>query len=69
MCNKNNFFLIDHSKKIEASHLNSSGLHLNSNGANIPSSISQRFSIDNYQVTLHVVIFLNQISRKMSLET
>ena len=42
---------------MEASHLNSSKLHL----PNILSSnfhnISRRFSIDNYQVTFHVVIF------------
>ena len=38
MCNRKNFFLIDHSKKIKASHLNSSRLHLNRKGANILSS-------------------------------
>ena len=73
MCNMKNFFLIDHSKKIKASHLNSSRLHLNRKGANILSSsltrIPRRFSIDNYQVALHVVTFLNQILRKMSLAT
>ena len=73
MCNRKNFFLIDHSKKIKASHLNSSRLQLNRKGTNILSSsltsISRRFSIDNYQVTLHIVIFLSQISRKMSLAT
>ena len=35
MCNRKNFFLTDHSKKIKASHLNSSKLHLNRKGANI----------------------------------
>ena len=29
MCNRKNFFLIDHSNKIKASHLNSSRLNLN----------------------------------------
>ena len=72
LCNRKNFYLIDHSKKIKASHLNSSKLHLNRKGADIFSSSLthfSRFSVDNYQVTLHVVIFLNQISRKMSLAT
>ena len=38
MCNRKNCYLIDHSKKIKASHLNSSTLHLNRKGANILSS-------------------------------
>ena len=33
MCNKKNFYFIDHSKKIKASHLNRSSLHLNRKGA------------------------------------
>ena len=32
-------------------------------------SISQKFSIDNYQVTLHDEMFLKQILRKISLAT
>ena len=38
MCNRKNVFLIDHSKKFKAIHLNSSRLHLNRKGANILSS-------------------------------
>ena len=45
MCNRKNFYLIDHSKKIKASHLNSSSLHLNRKGSNILSrSLTQHFS-------------------------
>ena len=45
ICNKKNLFLIDHSKKIKASHLNSSRLHLNRKGANIlTSSLTQYIS-------------------------
>ena len=45
MCNRKNFYLIDHSKKIKASHLNSSRLHLNRKGANIlSSSLTQHIS-------------------------
>ena len=53
MCNKKNVFLINHNKKIEASHLNSSRLHLNSNGANIPSSsLKQHISkVFNWQLS------------------
>ena len=61
-------------KRFKASDLNSSRFHLNRKGANILSSSftilqSRRFSIDNYQATFHVVICLNQISKKMSLTT
>ena len=38
MCNRKNFLLIDHSKEIKASHLNSSRVHLNRKAANILSS-------------------------------
>ena len=38
MCNRKIFFPIDHVKKIKASHLNSSRLHLSRKGANILSS-------------------------------
>ena len=38
MCNRKNFYLIDHIKKIKSSHLNSSRFHLNRKGANILSS-------------------------------
>ena len=38
MCNRKNFYLIDHSRKNKASHLNSSRIHLNRKGANILSS-------------------------------
>ena len=38
MCNRKNLFLIDHSKKFKAIHLNSSRLHLNRKGGNILSS-------------------------------
>ena len=70
MCNRKNFYFIDYSKKIKASYLNSGRLYLNRKGANILSRLeSRRFPIDNYQVALHVVIFLNQISRKISLAT
>ena len=45
MCNRKNFFLIDHGKIIKASHLNSSRLHLNRKGANIlRSSLQQHIS-------------------------
>ena len=45
MCNRKNFFLIDHRKKINASHLHSSMLHLNRKGANIlSSSLTQHIS-------------------------
>ena len=45
MCNRKNFYFIDHSKKIKASHLNSSRLHLNRKGANILScSLTQHIS-------------------------
>ena len=45
MCNRKNFYFIDHSKKIKASHLNSSRLHLNRKGANIlSSSLTQNIS-------------------------
>ena len=45
ICNRKNFYLIDHSKKIRASHLNSSGLHLNRKGASIlSSSLTQHIS-------------------------
>ena len=45
MCNIKNFFLIDHRKKIKASHLHSSRLHLNRKGANIlSSSLTQHIS-------------------------
>ena len=37
-CNRKNVYIIDHSKKIKASHLNSSRLHLNRKGGNILSS-------------------------------
>ena len=53
MCNRKNFFLIDHSKKIKASHLNSSRLHLNRKGANIlSSSLTQHISkVFNWQLS------------------
>ena len=38
MCNRKNFYLINHSRKNKASHLNSSRIHLNRKGANILSS-------------------------------
>ena len=38
MCNRNNFYFNDHSKKNKASYLNSGRLHLNGKGANIFSS-------------------------------
>ena len=38
MYNRKNFYLMDHSKKIKASYLNSIRLHLNRKGANILSS-------------------------------
>ena len=45
MCNRKNFYFIDHSKKIKACHLNSSRLHLNRKGANIlSSSLTQHIS-------------------------
>ena len=45
MCNRKNFYLIDHSKKVKASHLNSSRLYLNRKGANIlSSSLTQHIS-------------------------
>ena len=45
MCNRKNFFLIDHSKKFKAIPLNSSRLHLNRKGANIlSSSLKQHIS-------------------------
>ena len=45
MGNRKNFYFIDHSKKIKASHLNSSRLHLNRKGANIfSSSLTQHIS-------------------------
>ena len=45
MCNRKNFYFIDHSKKIKARHLNSSRLHLNRKGANILScSLTQHIS-------------------------
>ena len=37
-CQEKNFFLIDHSNRIKASHLNSSKLHLNRKGAKILNS-------------------------------
>ena len=45
ICNRKNFYLIDHSKKIRANHLNSSGLHLNRKSASIlSSSLTQHIS-------------------------
>ena len=45
MCNRKNFFLIDHSKKFKAIHLKSNRLHLNRKGANIlSSSLKQHIS-------------------------
>ena len=45
MCNRKNFYSIDHSKKIKASHLNSIRPHLNRKGANIlSSSLTQHIS-------------------------
>ena len=38
MCKRKNFYLIDYSKKIKASHLNSSRFPLNRKGDNILSS-------------------------------
>ena len=35
MCEEKNIFLINHSKKLKASHLNSSRLHLNRKGDQI----------------------------------
>ena len=53
MCNRKNFFLIDLSKKIKASHLNSSRLHLNRNWASIlRSSLTQHISkVFNWQLS------------------
>ena len=53
MCNRKNFYFIDHSKKIKASHLNSSRLHLNRKGANIlSSSLTQHISkVFNWQLS------------------
>ena len=46
MCNRKNFFLIDYCKKIKASHVNSSRLHLNRKGARIlSSSFTQHISM------------------------
>ena len=59
MCNRKNFFLIDYSKKIKASHLNSSRLHLNRKGTNIlflSSSLAQHIS----------KVFNGQLSRNTS---
>ena len=39
MCEEKNIFLIDHSKKLKASHLNSSRLHLNRKGDQILGNI------------------------------
>ena len=73
MCNRKNFFLIDYCKKIKASHVNSSRLHLNRKGARIlSSSFTQHISkVFNQQLSgnIHVISFLNQISRRMSLAT
>ena len=45
MCNRKNFYLIDHSKKVKACQLNSGRLHLNRKGANILSrSFKQHIS-------------------------
>ena len=45
LCNRKNVFLIYHSKKIKASHLNSSRLHLNRKGTKILSnSLTQHIS-------------------------
>ena len=53
ICNKKNFFLIDYSKKIKASHLNSSRLHLNRKGAIIlTSSLTKHISeVCNWQLS------------------
>ena len=45
MCNRKNFYFIDHRKKIKVSHLNSSRVHLNRKEANIlSSSLTQNIS-------------------------
>ena len=53
MCNIKNFFLIDHSKKIKASHLNSSRFYLNRKGTNIlNSSLTQHIlKVFNWQLS------------------
>ena len=53
MCNKNIFFLINHCKKIKASHLNSSRLHPNRKGAkNLSSSFTQHvLKVFNFQLS------------------
>ena len=53
MCNRKNIFLIDHSKKIKASHLNSSRFYLNRKGTNIlNSSLTQHIlKVFNWQLS------------------
>ena len=53
MCNRKNFYLIDHSKKIKTNHLNIDSLHLNRKGANIlSSSFKQHISkVFNWQLS------------------
>ena len=51
MCNRKNFYFIDHSKKIKASHLNSSRLHLNRKGADILSSSLTAY-LEAFQLTI-----------------
>ena len=52
MCDRKNFYLIDHSKKIKARHLNNGRLHFNRKGANIfSSSFKQHISkVFNWQL-------------------
>ena len=53
MCNRQNFFLMDHSKKIKTNHLNSSRLQLNRKGANILTSSLTRYisKVFNWQLS------------------
>ena len=71
MCMEKNMFFIDHYKKIKASHLNSSKIHLNKKGtiylAILLHNIFRRSAIDSCQVTFLVVICLELVMKKMNL--
>ena len=73
LCMEKNIFFIDHCKKIKASHLNSSKVHLNKKGEIFSviflHSIFRRSVIDSYQVTFLVVVCLNLVMKKMNLTT
>ena len=60
MCNRKNFFLIDHSKKFKAIHLNSGRLHLNRKGANILSSSLKQHILEafNSQLLCNTLCFI-----------